>query len=43
MIDGGAFQVGLMVMEFMVALRYGVACSPGLPTTTLADRPDDGL
>src|SRR3979411_1268495 len=33
MIDGGTFQVGLMVMYFIVSLSSGVALA-GLPTTT---------
>ena len=34
MIDGGTFQVGLTVMNFISALSSGVGM-PGLPTTTL--------
>jgi hypothetical protein len=33
MIDGGTFQVGLMVRNFIVSLSSGVASSPGFPTT----------
>ena len=35
MIDGGTFQVGLTVMNFIVSVSSGVACMPGLPVTTL--------
>src|SRR5262249_22696538 len=31
--DGGTFQVGLMVRYFIASLSSGVARSPGLPTT----------
>ena len=34
MIDGGTFQVGLMVMYFMSAVMIGVGIS-GLPSTIL--------
>ena len=34
MIDGGTFQVGLTVMNFIVSVSIGVACEPGLPVTT---------
>ena len=34
MIEGGTFQVGLTVMNFISALIIGVAL-PGLPTTIL--------
>ena len=35
MIDGGTFQVGLTVMNFIVSVSSGVACFPGFPVTTL--------
>ena len=35
MIDGGTFQVGLTVMNFMVSVKSGVAWFPGFPVTTL--------
>ncbi len=38
MIDGGTFQVGLTVMNFISALIIGVAWLPGLPTTILVDQ-----
>ena len=34
MIDGGTFQVGLTVMNFIVSVSSGVACLPGFPVTT---------
>ena len=34
MIDGGTFQVGLTVMNFIVSVSIGVACLPGFPVTT---------
>ena len=34
MIDGGTFQVGLTVMNFIVSDNSGVAWTPGLPVTT---------
>ena len=34
MIDGGTFQVGLTVMNFIVSVSSGVAWLPGLPVTT---------
>ena len=34
MIDGGTFQVGLTVMNFIVSVSIGVAWLPGLPVTT---------
>ena len=37
MIEGGTFQVGLTVMNFIVSLSSGVACSPTLPTTMRVD------
>ena len=35
MIEGGTFQVGLTVMNFIVSVSSGVAWFPGLPVTTL--------
>src|SRR4029078_13150393 len=37
MIEGGTFQVGLIVMYFIVSASRGVAYSPGLPTTIRVD------
>ncbi len=37
MIEGGTFQVGLTVMNFIVSLMSGVACAPTLPTTMRVD------
>ena len=35
MIEGGTFQVGLTVRNFIVSLSSGVASAPGFPTTIL--------
>ena len=37
MIEGGTFQVGLTVMNFIPAVMIGVACV-GLPTTILVSQ-----
>jgi hypothetical protein len=37
MIDGGTFQVGLTVMNFISGLIIGVAM-PGLPVTIFVDQ-----
>ena len=34
MIEGGTFQVGLTVMNFIVSVKSGVAWLPGFPVTT---------
>ena len=38
MIDGGTFQGGLTVMNFIVSVIKGVASLPGLPTTIRVDQ-----